>query len=78
MRLSGAMLLSMITYAFVWQAGNKRSARKEEERISALKASGWLKEKAPFSEEEKVEVAEGSNGSGVANGARDEVTEIKM
>ncbi|PNS19206.1 hypothetical protein CAC42_2383 [Sphaceloma murrayae] len=41
----GAMVLSMILYGVAWQMGNKRSARKEAERIDALRASGWLKEK---------------------------------
>ncbi|KAK8220024.1 hypothetical protein M8818_000440 [Zalaria obscura] len=40
-----AMALAMTLYGIAWNIGNKRSARKEAERIEALKASGWLKEK---------------------------------
>jgi len=39
------MLLCMIAYGFIWQIGNKRSQRKEAERIEALRASGLLREK---------------------------------
>ena len=39
------MALSMGLYVVVWKAGNKRGARKEQERIEALRASGFLKEK---------------------------------
>ncbi|KAF2156698.1 hypothetical protein K461DRAFT_272772 [Myriangium duriaei CBS 260.36] len=41
----GAMILSMALYGVAWNIGNKRSAQKEIERIEALRASGWLKEK---------------------------------
>jgi len=50
------MAISMALYGIAWQVGNKRSTRKEQERIEALKASGWLKEKAPFKDEERTEV----------------------
>ncbi|GAB7347203.1 hypothetical protein MBLNU459_g3310t1 [Dothideomycetes sp. NU459] len=49
----GAMALSMALYGVAWNIGNKRSARKEAERIENLKASGWLKEKLPPSGEEE-------------------------
>lgn len=39
------MILSMALYGIAWNMGNKRSARKEAERIEALRASGWLDEK---------------------------------
>ncbi len=39
------MALSMSLYVGVWKAGNKRGARKERERIEALRASGFLPEK---------------------------------
>ena len=39
------MALSMGLYVVVWKAGNKRGARKEQERVEALRASGFLKEK---------------------------------
>ena len=53
------MILSMILYGVAWQIGNKRSARKEAERVEALRASGWLKEKEERSAaEERVEKAE--------------------
>ncbi|GAB7345670.1 hypothetical protein MBLNU457_3954t1 [Dothideomycetes sp. NU457] len=54
----GAMLVSMGLYAIAWQLGNKRSARKEAERIEALKASGWLKEKMEVEEERKEHLHE--------------------
>ena len=38
------MLLSMLAYGFAWQIGNKRSAKKEAERIQMLRQSGVLKE----------------------------------
>ena len=53
------MILSMILYGVAWQIGNKRSARKEAERVEALRASGWLKEKEERNAaEERVEKAE--------------------
>ena len=39
------MALSMGLYVVAWQYGNKRGARKDQERIEALQASGFLKEK---------------------------------
>lgn len=48
------MALSMGAYVLAWQYGNKRGQRKEAERIEALKASGWLKEKQD-PEDEKLE-----------------------
>lgn len=47
--LAGLMLISMIIYAFAWKHGNKVGARREAERIEALRASGWLKEKQDLS-----------------------------
>ena len=53
------MILSMVLYGVAWQIGNKRSARKEAERVEALRASGWLKEKEERNAaEERVEKAE--------------------
>ncbi|KAI9816890.1 MAG: hypothetical protein M1827_001535 [Pycnora praestabilis] len=42
----GAMILAMVLYGFVWQMGQKRSAKKEEERKRALAEKGYG-EKAP-------------------------------
>jgi hypothetical protein len=39
----GLMIISMVTYGIVWQIGNKRSLKKEQERIEQLKAAGLLK-----------------------------------
>ncbi|EKG16881.1 hypothetical protein MPH_05862 [Macrophomina phaseolina MS6] len=38
------MIICMAAYGVVWQIGNKRSLRKEQERIAALRASGHLKD----------------------------------
>ena len=50
------MLVCMATYTLVWQVGNKRSLRKEQDRIEALRASGHLKssEKSPVGGEQRV------------------------
>ncbi|ORY03237.1 hypothetical protein BCR34DRAFT_617850 [Clohesyomyces aquaticus] len=40
----GFMLLAMLIYGFVWQAGNKRSQKKEADRVAKLRASGLLRE----------------------------------
>ena len=48
------MALTMASYVFAWRIGNKRGQRKEAERIEALRASGWLKEKQD-PEDEKLE-----------------------
>ncbi|KAL1628084.1 hypothetical protein SLS56_006014 [Neofusicoccum ribis] len=37
------MVVCMAAYGVVWQVGNRRSLRKEQERIAALRASGHLK-----------------------------------
>jgi len=52
------MLISMALYTVAWQVGNKRSARKEAERIEALRASGWLNEKIGVEEERKENLTE--------------------
>jgi hypothetical protein len=39
------MALSMGLYIIAWRYGNKRGMRKEQERVEALRASGWLREK---------------------------------
>jgi hypothetical protein len=39
------MAVSMGLYVIAWQYGNKRGQRKEQERVQALRESGWLKEK---------------------------------
>lgn len=52
------MLLSMLAYVIGWQFANKAGQRKEAERIEALKASGWLKEKQEPVEERKETTAE--------------------
>ncbi|KKY13915.1 hypothetical protein UCDDS831_g08595 [Diplodia seriata] len=44
------MLVCMLAYGFAWQIGNKRSLRKEEERIAALRASGHLKDEKSSAE----------------------------
>ncbi|KAF2466160.1 uncharacterized protein BDR25DRAFT_306329 [Lindgomyces ingoldianus] len=47
----GFMVLCMITYGFVWQIGNKRSQKKEADRIAKLRASGLMRgEKEPNTE----------------------------
>lgn len=64
------MLVSTALYVVAWQRGNRRSARKEAERIEALKVSGWLKEKMPEGvDSERIEV-QGAGG--------DVVTELKI
>ena len=40
---SGFMMLCMVTYGFIWQAGNKRSQKREAERVERLRAGGWLR-----------------------------------
>ena len=50
---AGAMALSMAAYVVAWQYGNKRGQRKEQERIEALRQSGYLKEKQEESEEKQ-------------------------
>ncbi|KAI9709452.1 MAG: hypothetical protein M1820_003212 [Bogoriella megaspora] len=37
-----AMLLSMFLYTIIWQMGNKRSVRKEAERVEALRKAGYM------------------------------------
>lgn len=64
----------MILYGLAWQVGNKRSARKEVERIEALRVSGWLKEKIPDQQDEKTEVV----GEARGQGQEGEITEIKL
>lgn len=49
------MAISMALYGIAWQINNKRNTRKEVERVEALRASGWLKEKMPAEEEERRE-----------------------
>ncbi|OJD29755.1 uncharacterized protein BKCO1_7300020 [Diplodia corticola] len=44
------MLICMCAYGFAWQIGNRRSLRKEEERIAALRASGHLKDEKSSAE----------------------------
>lgn len=58
------MLLSMVLYGIAWNIGNKRSARAEEERVAALRASGWLKEKEDRENAELVEKREEPNTIG--------------
>ena len=73
------MAISMALYGLAWQMGNKRSSRKERERIEALRASGWLKEKIPEGgEEERREVVGGVDVGGSGSGRDGEITEIKM
>ena len=51
------MAVSMGLYVVAWQYGNKRGQRREQERVQALRESGWLQEKQdgedeqPFSQE---------------------------
>lgn len=45
------MALSMACYVIAWQYGNRVGQKREAERIDALKASGWLKEKQEPAEE---------------------------
>lgn len=52
------MALSMLVYSFAWRYGNKVGQRREAERIEALKASGWLKEKQEPEEERTEDTAE--------------------
>lgn len=44
------MLVCMLSYGFMWQIGNRRSLRKEEERIAALRAAGHLKDEKSSTE----------------------------
>lgn len=37
------MLVCSIVYGFVWQIGNKRSQKKEADRIEKLRSSGLLR-----------------------------------
>lgn len=39
------MLLCTIVYVLAWRHGNKVGVRREQERIDALKANGYLQEK---------------------------------
>ncbi|KAF2259262.1 hypothetical protein CC78DRAFT_537198 [Lojkania enalia] len=39
----GFMLVCMVIYGVVWTIGNKRSQRREAERVERLKASGLLR-----------------------------------
>lgn len=84
----------MLLYGLAWQQGNKRSAIKEQERIAALRASGWLKEKIPEAEEDRKEdvgtassapppltttAAAAGDGNGYGDGRKDDgITEIKL
>ena len=52
------MALSMAGYVVAWQYGNKVGQRREAERIEALKASGWLKEKQEPTEERQEDTKE--------------------
>ncbi|GAM88965.1 hypothetical protein ANO11243_069990 [Dothideomycetidae sp. 11243] len=55
----GAMAVSMVLYGVAWNMGNKRSRQKEIERVEALRASGWLKEKEERGQtEQRVEKVE--------------------
>ncbi|KAF1990023.1 hypothetical protein K402DRAFT_390346 [Aulographum hederae CBS 113979] len=49
-----AMLLSMVLYGVWWQYGNKRSLRKENERIAALRERGLIGEKSGVGYKEEV------------------------
>jgi hypothetical protein len=53
------MALCMLVYVVAWQYGNRVGARREAERIEALKASGWLKEKMDVEEERTEDKAAG-------------------
>ncbi|KAB2576459.1 hypothetical protein BFW01_g10490 [Lasiodiplodia theobromae] len=44
------MLVCMLSYGVMWQVGNRRSLRKEEERIAALRAAGHLKDEKSSTE----------------------------
>lgn len=48
--LAALMIVCMLAYGVVWQIGNKRSLRKEQERIAALRASGHLKDEKSSTE----------------------------
>lgn len=54
---AGAMALTMSLYVVAWRLGNKRGQRKEQERIEALRASGWLKEKQDGQDDQQEYVA---------------------
>lgn len=49
------MALGMGLYVVAWQYGNKRGVRKEQERVEALRASGFLKEKQDGEDAEHVQ-----------------------
>ncbi|KAF2190040.1 hypothetical protein K469DRAFT_699615 [Zopfia rhizophila CBS 207.26] len=38
------MVICMLLYGVIWQVGNKRSQKKEADRIQQLRASGLLKD----------------------------------
>ena len=46
-------------YIVVWHFGNKRGHRKEQERVQALRESGWLKEKQDAEEVDGQYTTEG-------------------
>lgn len=48
--VTALMLVCMLAYGFAWQIGNRRSLRKEEERIAALRASGHLRDEKSSTE----------------------------
>lgn len=50
----------MAAHVVVWRFSNKRGQRVEQERIEALRASGWLKERGLVEDEiqqDKNEIA---------------------
>lgn len=44
------MAVCMGTYGVAWQVGNRRSLRKEQDRIAALRSSGHLKDEKSSSD----------------------------
>ena len=49
------MIVAMALYLLFWEHGNVRGQRKEAERIEALRASGWLRERQEETEKEGKE-----------------------
>lgn len=39
------MALSLLIYVLVWQHGNRTDRKREIQRLEALRAQGWLREK---------------------------------
>ena len=52
------MIVSMGIYIVGWQYANKKGQKKEAERIEALRATGWLKEKQDEVDEKREDGSE--------------------